>query len=161
MTPARWQPPEFGPQRGRFDSDAGVLTLPDGAGLTTRPSAAPFFSDETKPWSRPPASICFPLHPAGVVELHSRAAASLGPVLDAMGSERPDPDRVRRQLWQAACSLYKPGAPVRSALDEFAEGAHRLSLSGVDGTERLAATRTGLLVAWAVVRAAIAWVAEA
>lgn len=158
MNGARWKPPEFGPPRRRFDGDTGVLTLPDASALVTKPSGAPFFNEEVALWSRPASSVCFPLHPAGVLEVHSRAAALLAPTLDELGLVGAARERLRRQLWQASCSLYRPGVPVRSALDEFAETAHRLSLSGVDASDRLAATRTGLLAAWAVAQAANAWV---
>jgi hypothetical protein len=162
MSAALWQPPAIAPHRGGFDQEAGVLTLPDALALVTKPSAAPCIEDEAQLWMRPSASVCFPVHPAGVVELHSRAASLLREVLEGLGLAEGDRERVRRQVWQAACALYKPGAPVRSALDAFVEdGKYRPNLTGQDGAERIAATRTGLLAAWAVVRAATAWVAEA
>jgi hypothetical protein len=162
MSVVPWLPPAVAPHRGRFDREAGVLTLPDALALVTKPSAAPCIEDEAQLWMRPSASACFPVHPAGVVELHARAADLLADVLDGLELAEGDRDRVRRQLWQSACALYKPGAPVRSALDAFVEdGKYRPNLTGHDGAERIAATRTGLLAAWAVVRAATAWVAEA
>lgn len=162
MSAAAWEPPEVAPVRARFDRDAGILNLPDALGLVTKPSGAPFAEDEAKLWARPSAAVCFPLHPAGVVELHARAADVLAGMFDGLALVSSDRERIRLQLWQAACALYKPGVPVRSALDAFVEdGKYRPNLTGADGAERLAATRTGLLAAWAVVRAALGWVAEA
>ncbi len=162
MSAAAWQPPDVAPPRGRFDRETGILTLPDALGLVTKPSAAPCIEDEARLWVRPSASACFPVHPAGVVELYARAADLLEEMSHDLELAEGDRERVRRQLWQAACALYKPGAPVRSALDAFVEdGKYRANLTGHDGAERIAASRTGLLAAWAVVRAATAWVAEA
>ena len=162
MSAAAWQPPDVAPPRGRFDRETGILTLPDALGLVTKPSAAPCIEDEARLWVRPSASACFPVHPAGVVELYARAADLLEEMSHDLELAEGDRERVRRRLWQAACALYKPGAPVRSALDAFVEdGKYRANLTGHDGAERIAASRTGLLAAWAVVRAATAWVAEA
>lgn len=162
MSAASWEPPDVAPPRGRFDEDSGILTLPDALGLVTKPAAAPCIADETQLWVRPSAAACFPVHPAGVVELHARAAELLAGVLDGLELADGDRERVRRQLWQSTCALYVPGAPVRSALDAFVEnGKYRPNLTGQDGAERIAATRTGLLATWAIVRAATAWVAEA
>jgi hypothetical protein len=162
MSAAAWKPPDVAPPRGRFDEDAGILTLPDALGLVTKPAAAPCIADEARLWVRPSAAACFPVHPAGVVELHARAAELLAGVLDGLELADGDRERLRRQLWQSTCALYTPGTSVRSALDAFADGGkYRPNLTGHDGAERIAATRTALLAAWAVVHAAIAWVAEA
>ncbi|HLI59731.1 MAG TPA: hypothetical protein VKV21_08710 [Solirubrobacteraceae bacterium] len=83
MSAVAWRPPERAPVGGRFDAETGVLRLPDARGVVAKPSGAPLVKDETALWARPSAAACFPLHPAGVLELHARAAALVSGVLDA------------------------------------------------------------------------------
>ena len=161
MTIEPWQPPALAPRGGRYDAESRVLFLPDSQGLTTRRTTPPVAQCETALWVRPSSAACFPLHPAAVSELHSRAATLLEPIIEALGASEEDRKLGALHCWRASCQLYAPGRPIRSALNEFVDAAkYTPKVTGLEPAERQAATRAGMLAAWAVVRAATEWTAE-
>lgn len=141
--------------------DGRTLLVPQGA--TQRWEPTPRLSAEVSLWTRPPAALAFPFHSVGVAELVRRADELLEDTGAFVGLNEDEITFLGKRVWACADALYTPGVAVRTALDGFAGSAGNWlpSLSAYDGEERAKVKGVSALAAWAVVRAACDWVAEA
>lgn len=121
--------------------------------------STPLLDAEAHTWVKPPASVCFPMHPLGALALYHRARQLL---LDTGLSAAFLPEQLdiaEAHIWRFAVKLYKAGESIRSCLD-FAVDNRHFQLREEDARDPFVA-QPAQLAAWLVVRAAVGWAKEA
>lgn len=113
--------------------------------------AAPLVEAEVEVWQRPASTTAFPLHPLGVLHLHSRAQAVVNAL--ALAGELDPDERVALDgvLWRVSQDVYVAGTSIRTCLDAAAE-RHRTQKASNPRAAQFAHLAT-----WAVFRAAADW----
>ncbi|WDT93806.1 hypothetical protein JDY09_00650 [Thermoleophilum album] len=163
MSASRWQRPKARPPKGRLSSDGRVVVLHDASLKVPTPLPAPLLQAEVDLWQRPPAGVCFPLHPVAITVLYDRAWAALEGtgVLDGLAED--DRSTLASKCWRIASLLFKPGMSIRAAMERVLEGrALHPNLTGVStANDRLRLLQLAHLASWAVFRAATSWSEDA
>jgi len=157
---AAWRRPTPGPPGAQVSRDGGRVRFVHGLTRTPRVLPAPVLRAEVEPWSRPAATVAFPLHPAAVSGLFARAAAELDDrgVVARLDAEHQE--ILMAEVWRICEIVFVPGAPIRAALDAVLEKDRlRPDVAGEpDDVARTRRYRLAHLAAWAVFRTACSWV---
>jgi hypothetical protein len=120
-----WASPEELPPETENSSIPGTIILSDGVVPKLFPT--PILGAELDPVVRPSPSVCFPLHPIGVLKLYglARAAQNSFGSVEALGLDRTDAQELYGATWSAARHCYLPGEPLRSGFDRLVEQKYR------------------------------------
>lgn len=156
-----WAAPTLPPGTHLSDEGESVFFGETAHGPQREP--APRLAAEIVPLKRPSATASFPLHPVAVCELFHRAAELLGGTPAVLGRSEDEQRALAAYLWLAAQALFRPGASMRGAIDDFVAGRKYLppNLGELRGSTRLAAKRLAFVAAWAAVVAATKWAEDA
>lgn len=120
MSAATWTPPRPGPPGAAVTDDGRVFVWADPVTGVRRVGPAPILQDEVVAWVKPAGSTAFPLHPAGLAELHRRTALQLharGVLARLSTDER---GRLERECWRVAGVVFRQGVSMRAALEDAA-----------------------------------------
>jgi hypothetical protein len=154
-----WRPGTYlPPDSARAQDGSRVRIIPNPAVPVPVVRAVPLLAAEVEPWSKPPASVCFPCHPLGLLSLYERARQLL---LDTGLTGDLSPEQLKlSEEWIArfAAKLYWPGHSVRARLDAMIED-RAFQLRDEDDRDPFVA-QPAHLAAWVVLRAALDWAEE-
>jgi len=163
VSAVQWQRPKTRPPGGRLLMDGRIVEVQDASLKVPTRLPAPMLEAEVHPWQKPPAGVCFPLHPVAVTVLYDRAWVAL----EAAGvlGELAEDDRstLASECWRIASLLFRPGISVRAAMERVLEGrALHPNLTGVSTpNDRVRLLQLAQLASWAVFRAAASWSGDA
>lgn len=157
---APWQMPSvLPPDSARAPDGRRLRIVPNPAVPVPSVLSTPLLEVECAPWVKPSASACFPLHPLGALVLNLKARKLLLDTGMATSMSPEQLDHAEACVWRFAAKLYRPGASIRSALDQSIEDRN-FHIRTEDNNDPLVA-QPAHLAAWLVLRAALDWAKEA